>query len=154
AAGWRVASACGVRRAACSVQRPTCPPPTHARTPARPHAHTPTRPHAARRTPHVDRRPPRRSLASGPLAPFPPTRTALPMRVTTMLLLLTLTACAGGGETSDAEGQEAAEAASPERAAVRPGLDVLLDSVPESLRGKRVGLITNHTGRDAAGRST
>lgn len=52
-----------------------------------------------------------------------------------------------------AEGGESGEVAA-EGSAVRPGVDVLLDSVPEPLRGKRVGLITNHTGRDAAGRST
>jgi uncharacterized protein YbbC (DUF1343 family) len=39
-------------------------------------------------------------------------------------------------------------------AGVRPGIEVLLDSVPAVLRGKRVGLITNHTGRDRAGRSS
>ena len=35
-------------------------------------------------------------------------------------------------------------------AAVRPGIEVFLADVPESLRGKRVGLITNHTGIDRA----
>lgn len=33
---------------------------------------------------------------------------------------------------------------------VRPGIDVFLDDVPAALRGKRVGLITNHTGIDRA----
>jgi uncharacterized protein YbbC (DUF1343 family) len=37
---------------------------------------------------------------------------------------------------------------------VRAGVDVLLDSVPPELRGARVGLITNHTGRTADGTST
>jgi uncharacterized protein YbbC (DUF1343 family) len=36
---------------------------------------------------------------------------------------------------------------------VRPGIEQLLDSVPATLRGKRVGLITNHTGVDARGTS-
>ena len=36
-------------------------------------------------------------------------------------------------------------------AAVRPGIEVFLEDVPASLRGKRVGLITNHTGIDRAG---
>lgn len=39
-------------------------------------------------------------------------------------------------------------------AAVRPGVEVLLRDSLHLLRGKRVGLITNPTGRDRAGRST
>ena len=42
----------------------------------------------------------------------------------------------------------------PNAAIVRPGVEVLLADVPPVLRGKRVGLITNHTGIDRAGRST
>lgn len=42
--------------------------------------------------------------------------------------------------------------ASPATAQVRTGLDVLLSDSIHVLRGKRVGLITNHTGRDALGR--
>jgi len=42
-----------------------------------------------------------------------------------------------------------ARATSPEPAAtVRPGIEVFLSDVPPALRGKRVGLITNHTGID------
>ena len=41
---------------------------------------------------------------------------------------------------------------SPAVAQVRTGLDVLLTDSLNVLRGKRVGLITNHTGRDALGR--
>lgn len=37
---------------------------------------------------------------------------------------------------------------------VRCGCDVLLDDGAETLRGCRVGLVTNHTGRDATGAST
>jgi uncharacterized protein YbbC (DUF1343 family) len=37
--------------------------------------------------------------------------------------------------------------------AVRPGVEQLLDSVTAVLRGKRVGLITNHTGVDVRGTS-
>ena len=37
---------------------------------------------------------------------------------------------------------------------VRAGIDVLADRLPDVLRGKRIGLITNHTGLDRAGRST
>src|SRR5688572_32672044 len=41
---------------------------------------------------------------------------------------------------------------SPAGAQVRTGLDVLLTDSLHVLRGNRVGLITNHTGRDALGR--
>ena len=41
---------------------------------------------------------------------------------------------------------------SPAAAQVRTGLDVLLSDSLHLLNGKRVGLITNHTGRDALGR--
>lgn len=44
-----------------------------------------------------------------------------------------------------------AQGASP--ALVRPGLEVFLSDVPAPVRGKRVGLITNHAGIDRAGRS-
>jgi uncharacterized protein YbbC (DUF1343 family) len=40
------------------------------------------------------------------------------------------------------------------RGAVVPGVEVLLRDSLHLLRGKRVGLITNHTGRDRAGTST
>ena len=36
---------------------------------------------------------------------------------------------------------------------VRPGLDTFLADVPQPVRGKRVGLITNHAGVDRSGRS-
>ncbi|HEY8378548.1 MAG TPA: exo-beta-N-acetylmuramidase NamZ domain-containing protein, partial [Nannocystis sp.] len=39
-------------------------------------------------------------------------------------------------------------------ASVRLGIDVLLAANADVLRGRRVGLITNHTGRNAAGEST
>ena len=45
-------------------------------------------------------------------------------------------------------------AATPARAALLAGIDVLERSDFELLRGKRVGVITNHTGADYAGRST
>jgi uncharacterized protein YbbC (DUF1343 family) len=44
-------------------------------------------------------------------------------------------------------------AAVPAREPVRPGIEVFLSDVPERIRGKRVGLITNHAGIDRAGRS-
>jgi uncharacterized protein YbbC (DUF1343 family) len=39
------------------------------------------------------------------------------------------------------------------REPVRPGIEVFLSAVPEPIRGKRIGLITNHAGIDRAGRS-
>jgi len=36
---------------------------------------------------------------------------------------------------------------------VRPGLDVFVADIPPSLRGKRIGLITNHSAIDRSGRS-
>jgi uncharacterized protein YbbC (DUF1343 family) len=36
---------------------------------------------------------------------------------------------------------------------VRPGIEVFLDDIPRSIRGKRLGLITNHAGIDRAGAS-
>ena len=36
---------------------------------------------------------------------------------------------------------------------VRPGIEVFLSAVPERVRGKRIGLITNHAGIDRAGTS-
>ena len=38
-------------------------------------------------------------------------------------------------------------------APVRPGIDAFVSSVPERIRGTRVGLITNHAGIDRAGTS-
>ncbi|HET8654461.1 MAG TPA: DUF1343 domain-containing protein [Longimicrobiaceae bacterium] len=42
----------------------------------------------------------------------------------------------------------------PAPAVVRPGVEMLLESPPAVLRGKRIGLITNATGVDRRGRST
>jgi uncharacterized protein YbbC (DUF1343 family) len=45
-----------------------------------------------------------------------------------------------------------ASAAAPDpQAPVRPGVDVFLSELPPAFRGKRVGLITNHSGIDRAG---
>ncbi|MHB1224036.1 MAG: exo-beta-N-acetylmuramidase NamZ family protein [Gemmatimonadaceae bacterium] len=57
-----------------------------------------------------------------------------------ILILLALTGCAPSG------------AAAP--ATVRTGVDMLATDMPAVLAGKRVGLVTNHTGMDATGRST
>jgi uncharacterized protein YbbC (DUF1343 family) len=42
----------------------------------------------------------------------------------------------------------AAETKGPAPGAVRPGIEVFLSDLPAAVRGKRVGLITNHTGID------
>jgi uncharacterized protein YbbC (DUF1343 family) len=42
----------------------------------------------------------------------------------------------------------------PERVPVTLGVEVAVRDVPEALRGRRVGLITNHTGQDGAGTPT
>jgi uncharacterized protein YbbC (DUF1343 family) len=44
-----------------------------------------------------------------------------------------------------------AQGPSPSIGSVRPGIEVFLSDVPAQLRGKRVGLITNHAGIDRAG---
>jgi uncharacterized protein YbbC (DUF1343 family) len=64
---------------------------------------------------------------------------------------------AGGGDEAPAGADLAAEETGTGEVAmdsVRPGVSVFLDSVPGPIRGKRVGLITNQTGRDAGGTST
>lgn len=62
-------------------------------------------------------------------------------------LLLFALACSPGTQP-DAPGDE------PAATAVVAGIDVLLEERLDILGGKRVGLITNHTGRTADGRST
>ncbi len=59
-------------------------------------------------------------------------------------------AALGGANSCWETGPGAADA--PER--VRPGIEVLAAAGFAPLKGKRIGVITNHTGRDAAGRST
>ena len=44
-----------------------------------------------------------------------------------------------------------AQAVAPKSDLVRPGIEVFLSDVPQAIRGKRVGLITNHAGIDRAG---
>ena len=41
-----------------------------------------------------------------------------------------------------------ASSADPATAVVRPGIEVFLSDIPQALRGKRIGLITNHSGID------
>ena len=59
--------------------------------------------------------------------------------------------CARGAANEDAEAAAAATAAGGE---VLPGVEVLLRDSLHLIEGKRVGLITNPSGRDRAGRST
>lgn len=65
--------------------------------------------------------------------------------------LIAAAACASPGS---AEGAADAGADRHATAAVVPGVEVLLRDSLHLLRGKRVGLITNHSGRDRAGTST
>ena len=70
------------------------------------------------------------------------------------LVVLTVAACAPPG---DANGETAAtrvgtpESPTPPPTNVRPGIEVLLSDSLSLVRGRRVGLITNHTGRDRNG---
>ncbi len=59
-------------------------------------------------------------------------------------------ATAAGNVSPGMAGHGQAEPAGP----VRPGIDVLADSGFAALKGKRIGVVTNHTGQDAAGRAT
>src|ERR1044072_10006647 len=45
------------------------------------------------------------------------------------------------------------QAQAPSARAARPGIETFLSDVPRALRGKRVGLITNHTGIDRSATS-
>ena len=67
-------------------------------------------------------------------------------RLLCVLLLWTSVACA-----TPPRAQQARRA--PERAALRPGITVLLDDSLQLIAGRRIGLITNHTGVDAKGTS-
>jgi len=81
----------------------------------------------------------------------------LPRAARGVLLLVLAAACGGAnGGAADADGAGSAAAGSDAAgsAAVRPGIDVLLAGDAAPLAGRRVGLITNHTGRTADGRST
>ncbi len=66
-------------------------------------------------------------------------------------VLLLLAACAPTPAQTPVPYADAAAAGVKRRtigAAVRPGIETFLADVPRALRGKRVGLITNHTGID------
>lgn len=64
------------------------------------------------------------------------------------------TGCASSGSSDSADTSAATAAASASSSGVVPGIEVLLADSIHLVRGKRVGLITNHSGRDRRGTST
>ena len=101
-------------------------------------------------------------------APAARSSLAVPRSVTLASLLATTTlvtaaACAPApaaqtlpppAESATAAAPVRPGVATPSRLLVRPGVDMLAERLPPVLEGKRVGLVTNQTGRDAAGRSS
>jgi uncharacterized protein YbbC (DUF1343 family) len=79
-------------------------------------------------------------------------RGQIPWGVSTLIPILVMGTAAS---CTDGVGRERTPAADPstETTVVRPGLDVLLSDSLHLVRGRRVGLITNHTGVDRDGRS-
>lgn len=71
--------------------------------------------------------------------------------VFTMLCAVSTALCAACGA---GEAERTAVAANPETSGVRPGIEVLLTDSLHLVEGRRVGLITNHTGMDRQRRST
>jgi uncharacterized protein YbbC (DUF1343 family) len=65
------------------------------------------------------------------------------IRLRWLVLASATLACTGSDRTSD---DAAGEAPSAEQAAVRPGIEVLLRDSVHLVAGRRVGLVTNHTG--------
>ncbi|HUQ80569.1 MAG TPA: DUF1343 domain-containing protein [Gemmatimonadaceae bacterium] len=68
--------------------------------------------------------------------------------------LALLLACAPSGESSKTDSPAAVPAQATVAAGVIPGIEVLLTDSMHLIRGKRVGLITNHSGKNRAGTST
>lgn len=79
-----------------------------------------------------------------------------PRRFAALVSILALAAGAcgpSGGDAGSASGRgEAASAPATTAPSVHPGIDVLLSDSLDLVRGRRVGLITNHTGRTTDGR--
>ncbi len=71
-----------------------------------------------------------------------------------LTLLFALTAACGPGSGTDASGDRAGGVAAGSAPTVLAGIDVLVRDGAGPLAGLRVGLITNHTGVTADGRST
>jgi len=69
-----------------------------------------------------------------------------------MSILLVLSMAVGACAPGDQGAKGTVEAAAPQ--IVRPGIEVLLSDSIQLVRGKRVGLITNHTGIDHTGKPT
>ncbi len=67
------------------------------------------------------------------------------------LAKLVVVMAAGLGACTMQRGAAAAPAGTDARTAVRPGLEVLLSDSLHLVRGRRVGLVTNHTGIDSRG---
>ena len=65
-------------------------------------------------------------------------------------LLLLLAACQDPAPAPAVHGQAPVATSPAAAAAVRPGIETFLADLPAEVRGKRVGLITNHTGIDRA----
>jgi len=103
-----------------------------------------------------------RTFRSSPRKPMLPNRPA--PRAPALFLLVALSACTAPGNGAEAPGGEAgapptsgpAEASAPtgNLQGVRPGIDVLLSDSLHLVTGRRVGLVTNHTGIDAEGRAS
>jgi uncharacterized protein YbbC (DUF1343 family) len=73
------------------------------------------------------------------------------MRFALPCLALLLSACAG---TTSMPSVPPVAAVGSRAATVRPGIEVFLEQPPAVVRGKRLGLITNHSGMDRQRRST
>ena len=69
-------------------------------------------------------------------------------------LMIALAVMSSGCDAQGSAASSSTAAQAPGVAGVRLGVDVIQDSLPSVLVGRRVGLITNHTGRDSRGRST
>ena len=69
------------------------------------------------------------------------------------LVLFSLGAQACNASQGRADSQGGSATARQERGRVRPGITVLLDDSVHLVRGKRIALLTNHTGIDERGRS-
>ena len=86
----------------------------------------------------------------------PPSRHArpAPQRLLVALALAAATTCSAAGDANretDAAPGDAAQSPAPPPGDVRPGIEVLLSDSLALVRGRRAGLITNHTGRDRGG---
>lgn len=69
-------------------------------------------------------------------------------------LILATTVCSPGadaGQGANAPGDAAVSRPPAQEPDVRPGIEVLLTDSLSLVRGRRVGLVTNHTGRDRSG---